>query len=546
MKNTAMTSEHENNALQIWRANIFMSAIRVIAFAGTFTYFVLIGFLFDDLTPFFFAVYTSAYLLILISAFATRIPVVYRAYTIAVLIYILGVFSSYEKAAMGDGRIWFMTAAVFTAIFLGRRAGLAVTGISTLTWGIIGLLFNRGSITLATEYNQFSLGIWGGTTVTFLMVNLAILFAIGSLLVNLNKTIHEGVLLRQKAEEQKDELEERRKILEKRSEDLEKSAKISRKIATLSSAEKILIQAPIILKNEFGFIGVAFFKLDKNNQLRLESCEGWNEQAHPKHDYAISLEEDITGMAVIHERAISNKETTKGLHVSLPETRSFASIPMRGHSSNITGVLLLQSNQFDDLDTDQLKTLQLLADQIAILMENATLLDEKASVFEAERRAYGDIAGAAWTDFMQKQTYSGFLRDKDGVRSLAAQPYHANLENAGAYQTPIKLRGRVIGYISADKTNQRPWTVSEKELLNTLAERLENTLDSARLYEELQERAARERLVSEASSRMRESLDVATVMKTAVEELHRALGNVAETEIWINPKEIDQDSTARE
>jgi len=44
------------------------------------------------------------------------------------------------------------------------------------------------------------------------------------------------------------------------------------------------------------------------------------------------------------------------------------------------------------------------------------------------------------------------------------------------------------------------------------------------LYEDTQRRAENERIVADVSSRIRESLDVDTVMQTAVVELQRALG----------------------
>jgi GAF domain-containing protein len=50
------------------------------------------------------------------------------------------------------------------------------------------------------------------------------------------------------------------------------------------------------------------------------------------------------------------------------------------------------------------------------------------------------------------------------------------------------------------------------------------TLENARLYEDTQRRAENERIVSDVSSRIRQSLDVDTVMQTAVVELQRALG----------------------
>ena len=539
----SFNTQTQTDALNAWRASVFTSVIRVIAYAGTLAYFILVGFLSDDRTPFFFAAYTIAYLLILVAAFASRVPMIYRAYALVSLIYFLGVFSSYEKASIGDGRIWFITAAIFAAVFLDRRAGISFAIIGALTWGGIGVLFAQGLLPKPTA-DQFSAEIWGGTTVTLLMAGLSIVLSVGRLLFNLNQTINEGIILAQTAEEQSKELDKQYRVLEQRSNDLEISAKISRKVAALITANNILLQAPIMMKKEFDMISVAFFRLGEDSLLHLASCEGWNEQAYPKHDYAVSFEDDITGAAVIHGEAISNKENEKGLLASLPETRSFASIPMRGRSSKTTGVLLVQSSDFEGLGTQRLATLQMLADQIAILMENADLLEEKESALEAERRAYGDITESSWAEFMQNQSYGGFLRDEKGLHSISAKQDLPNESDEKSYRVPIELRGRVIGYIDAHKPEERAWTVSEKELLNTLAGRLENTLDSARLYEEIQERATRERLVSEASSRMRESLDVQDVLRAAAEELHKALGDVAETEIWISPDDIQEDKPA--
>jgi GAF domain-containing protein len=55
-------------------------------------------------------------------------------------------------------------------------------------------------------------------------------------------------------------------------------------------------------------------------------------------------------------------------------------------------------------------------------------------------------------------------------------------------------------------------------------------LESARLYESSVNQAERERLVGQVSTRLRESLDVDTVMETAVRELRNAL-EIAEVEV---------------
>ena len=530
-----ISPNNRGDALEAWRADVFIRVARLIAQVGTLTYFILIGVLFDDLSPTYFIAYTSAYLLVLAAAFATRIPVMYRAYSMVFLIFVLGVLASVEKAAMGDGRVWFAIASMLAVIFLGRRAGFATTILSAVIWGVIGLLFSRGLLVEPT-LSQFSLEIWGGTTVTLLMGSLTAVFSIGALLVNLNKSITESMTLAKTAEAQSDELEKQRNALERRSNALETSARISRKVAALTTSDSILLQAPIMIKNDFNLLSAAFFRLGDDNRLYLASCDGWNEQDHPKHDYAVALEDDITGAAIIQGKAISNKEYEKGLLATLSETRSYASIPMRGRTKTI-GALLIQSDDFDGLGNERLATLQLLADQIAILMENADLLAEKESALEAERRAYGDITEAAWVNFIQDQQYAGYMRDKDGLRIADAKAYHAGETPAECHRVPIQLRGKTIGFIDAHKDKKRSWTMAEKELLNTLAGRLENALDSARLYEEIQERATREHLVSTASSRMRENLEVQAVLKVAAEELHKALGDVAETEIWIAPEE---------
>ena len=56
-----------------------------------------------------------------------------------------------------------------------------------------------------------------------------------------------------------------------------------------------------------------------------------------------------------------------------------------------------------------------------------------------------------------------------------------------------------------------------------MAEQLGLALESARLYQETQRRAAREQLVGEIGSRVRETLDLETMLKTTVQEVRQAL-----------------------
>ncbi|MBU0702961.1 MAG: GAF domain-containing protein, partial [Chloroflexi bacterium] len=107
-------------------------------------------------------------------------------------------------------------------------------------------------------------------------------------------------------------------------------------------------------------------------------------------------------------------------------------------------------------------------------------------------------------------------RGKDGKMSLAM---------------PLKVRDHVIGVIDARKPDGAgEWTPEEVTLLETLGDQLALALESARLYQDTQRRAARERLTSEVTARMRETLDVDTVLQTAISEIGKAL-DIAKVEV---------------
>jgi len=73
-------------------------------------------------------------------------------------------------------------------------------------------------------------------------------------------------------------------------------------------------------------------------------------------------------------------------------------------------------------------------------------------------------------------------------------------------------------------------------LLETLADQLSVALESARLYQDTQRRAMEERLVGEVTARIRETLDVDTILQTAIREIGDGLG-IAEVEVRMGGEE---------
>jgi GAF domain-containing protein len=110
-------------------------------------------------------------------------------------------------------------------------------------------------------------------------------------------------------------------------------------------------------------------------------------------------------------------------------------------------------------------------------------------------------------------------------------PAGSTPEEVAKLAIPIKIRNNVIGVLQAVKPRGAPiWTADEQAMLAIITEQIGISLDSARLYHETQMRAETERIIGETSTRMRETLDIETVLRTAARELRAAL-NLAEVEI---------------
>ena len=95
---------------------------------------------------------------------------------------------------------------------------------------------------------------------------------------------------------------------------------------------------------------------------------------------------------------------------------------------------------------------------------------------------------------------------------------------------PVKIRGQVIGAIRLKKSEiAEAWTQDETNLAIALSDQLSGALESARLYRDSLQRAARESLVSEISGRITASATRDAILRETVQELGQSIGNVSVT-----------------
>jgi two-component system sensor histidine kinase/response regulator len=90
---------------------------------------------------------------------------------------------------------------------------------------------------------------------------------------------------------------------------------------------------------------------------------------------------------------------------------------------------------------------------------------------------------------------------------------------------PLRSQEGILGTLAVSSRQPgRIFTADEVNLLQTLADQATIAFERVRLLEEAERRARREQLLREITGRVRSSADVDTIMKTAVQEIGRALG----------------------
>ncbi len=218
----------------------------------------------------------------------------------------------------------------------------------------------------------------------------------------------------------------------------------------------------------------------------------------------------------------------------LPDTRAELAIPLNV-GDRIIGALDVQSKIRDAFEEDQVNVLQTMADQIAIAIENARLFEESVQRFAQIEDSNRAATRRAWQEFMRDQRAheivkeAGFATEIDtsDLRRTAIQRGELIIGQITNRQTipiavPVTLRGQTLGAVEWEIPMH---SLSEErlELAKELANRLALSLDNARLFQESQRAAERERLVNNIATKLTAQTSINDILQTAVREVGQAL-----------------------
>jgi GAF domain-containing protein/HAMP domain-containing protein len=344
---------------------------------------------------------------------------------------------------------------------------------------------------------------------------------------------------------------QRTQDLEEKARQLQATAELGHTAATLRDLNELLSQVVHLISDRFGFYHTGIFLVDEAGEsavLRAANSEGGQKMLERGHQLRVGAEGIVGYVTSQREARIAldvGRDAVFFDNPDLPDTRSEMALPLIV-GDQLLGVLDVQSTEPSAFSEEDVSTLMILADQIAVAIENAQLFTVSHETLEETRRAYGELTHEAWTNILQTQSDLNFLAEPGSdVRSTPRRWTPEMIQainrrdlvqsDEHTLAIPIILRDHVLGVVRMRKpTETIGWQADEIELINTLVDQVEVALESARLYSETQKRAQRERMVTDITTKIRANTDPQAMLQTAVQELRQAL-QVRRAQVLIQP-----------
>ncbi len=311
----------------------------------------------------------------------------------------------------------------------------------------------------------------------------------------------------------------------------ERTAQLTATIEVGRVASQILDQDELIhtvvnlVTDKFNFYFAGIFLTDSTNRW-LEFKAGTGEAGRLLKDSNYRLEINDKSMIGATARSKSARvaenvafEKTYLANPLLPYTRSEITLPLVS-GERLLGVLDVQSTEVGSFSEADIETLQGMANQLTIALENARLFQETQDTLEEVRAVHRQYLSSAW----------GRATEAGNLEFTAGDSGKLTGEEA-AMDIPITLRDQIIGQIKLEGEDE--WNSEERALIEAVATQTALALENARLLEESQQLAVRERLISEIGAKIWASTTVDGILQTAVREIGRIM-NASEAAIEID------------
>jgi len=375
----------------------------------------------------------------------------------------------------------------------------------------------------------------------------------------------------------------------------ETAAEIARDISSSLNLDELLKKATNLISARFEFDYAAVFLTDNAGEfaiVREATGEAGTQMKRAGHKLGVNSKSIVGYVAGKGETLVVNdivRDATYFANPLLPETRAEAALPLK-IGERIVGVLDVQSKKAYAFSADNLRILQILADQLAIAVVNSELFAEIQEHLAQHRLLHHITTTAASGTTLDEALQSAVNglqvtlggdrvaillanREKKILHVRAAVGYADNVYDlqfsvgsgitgwAAAHRrslrvnnvqedlryiasstntrsemaVPLIYRSELLGVLNVESEQLSAYTETDEELLGTLGGSLAAIIANARLLEQIRSQVERERVLFEITDKIRRTTDMQTILTTTVSELTRAIGaNHAHIKVGIN------------
>ncbi len=199
--------------------------------------------------------------------------------------------------------------------------------------------------------------------------------------------------LEQQVNERTRALQEANRILQRRAIQLQASTEVGRAITSIFDVDELLAQTVELIRDRFGFYHAGIFLLDETGEwavLREATGEAGAQMKARGHRLAMG-DTSMVGWTVLHRQPrialYAEADAVRFPNPLLPYTRSEMTLPLMV-GERLLGVLNVQSTEVAAFEEEDVRTLQSMANQVAVAIENARRVSDEALLLEATSPIY--------------------------------------------------------------------------------------------------------------------------------------------------------------
>lgn len=332
-------------------------------------------------------------------------------------------------------------------------------------------------------------------------------------------------------------VENRTSELMRRTAQLRAATQVARRTAEIKDPSTLMEYAVQLISEQFGFYHSGIFLMDDRNEyavLSAASSEGGKRMLARGHKLQVG-KKGIVGFVAAQKRPRIALDTGTDVvffdNPDLPDTRSEAALPLLARN-RIIGVLDIQSEKPQAFSSEDIETLQTLADQLALAIDNSRLIEDMNRLVQQMEQSASTHAQEAWKDLLQTQSRA-YQYTPLGIQVTAAGYSSASGEDH--LSVPISLHDQNIGVIKVKRKDASAWDPLEQTMLSEIASQVALALENARLFNDAQQRVNRERTIGEITTRIGAAHDVDAILRVTAQEIGKAIGD-SEVSVEIHPE----------